>query len=175
MRERLEGSFLTQFQGEKCHPHPAGLSGREDPLPYPQISRPPNRIDFRQIMREGKIFIANLEKGVLQKAAYVLGSFILSWMQLAALARRPGERKLFPILVDEFHNFASADMDTESIETFLSGARSYRALLVMATQYAGRLNRGVMGPLFGNVGTLICLQLGPIDAQSQTKGWGSSP
>jgi hypothetical protein len=99
MRERLEGSFLTQFQGEEYHPHPAGLSAREDPLPYPQISRPPNRIDFRQIMREGKIFIANLEKGVLQKAAYVLGSFILSRMQLAAPARRPGERKLFPILV----------------------------------------------------------------------------
>ena len=66
----------------------------------------PNRIDFHQIIRERKIFIANLEKGVLQDAAFVLGSFILSRLQLAALARPPDERTLFPIIVDEFHNVA---------------------------------------------------------------------
>ncbi|HZA24115.1 MAG TPA: hypothetical protein VFA32_16185, partial [Dehalococcoidia bacterium] len=84
----------------------------------------PNKIDFRQILRDKKIFIANLEKGVLQDSAYVLGSFILSRLQLAALARRPGDRVLFPILVDEFHNFAGPGMDTTSIETFLAEARS---------------------------------------------------
>jgi hypothetical protein len=125
----------------------------------------PNRIDFHQIMREGKIFIANLEKGRLQEAAYILGSFILSRLELAALARRPGERKLFPVLVDEFHNFAGHGMDTESIETFLSETRSYQAPLVVSTQYLGRLNRSVVAALFGNLGTQTCLNMGQADAQ----------
>jgi hypothetical protein len=125
----------------------------------------PNKIDFHRILRENKVFIANLEKGVLQEAAYILGSFILSRLQLAALARRAGERTLFPILVDEFHNFAGPGMDTASIETFLSEARSYNAPLVVATQYVGHLNREVVTALFGNVGTLVCLHLGQIDAQ----------
>ena len=71
----------------------------------------PNRIDFRKIMREKKIFIANLEKGILQDAGFVLGSFILSRLQLAALPRRPNERTLFPIICDEFHNLAGQGID----------------------------------------------------------------
>ena len=125
----------------------------------------PNRIDFHQVMREKKIFIANLEKGQLQDTAFVLGSFILSRLQLAALARPVGERTLFPIVVDEFHNLAGHGMDTESIETFLSEARSYMAPLGVSTQYAGRLNREVIAALFGNVGTLVCMHVGQIDAQ----------
>jgi DNA helicase HerA-like ATPase len=125
----------------------------------------PNRIDFHHVMREGKIFIANLEKGRLQEAAYILGSFILSRLQLAALARRTGERKLFPVLVDEFHNFAGHGLDTESIETFLSETRSYQAPLVVSTQYLGRLNRSVVAALFGNLGTQVCLNMGQADAQ----------
>jgi hypothetical protein len=132
----------------------------------------PNRIDFHRIMREGKIFLANLEKGGLQDAAYALGSFILSRLQLAALARRPGERKLFPILVDEFYNFAGTGMDTESIETFLSEVRSHRVPLVVATQYVGRLNRDVVTALFANVGTMAALYLGQIDAQPLARELG---
>ena len=132
----------------------------------------PNKIDFHQIMREGKIFIANLEKGLLQDASFVLGSFILSRLQLAALARREGERKLFPILVDEFHNFAATGMDTQSIETFLSEARSYMAPLVVSTQYVGRLNRDVIAAMFGNVGTMICMHLGQLDAQPMQREFG---
>jgi hypothetical protein len=132
----------------------------------------PNKIDFRQILRDKKIFIANLEKGVLQDNAYVLGSFILSRLQLAALARRADERTLFPILVDEFHNFAGPGMDTTSIETFLAEARSYNAPLVMATQYVGHLNREVVTALFGNVGTLVCLHLGQTDAQVMQRELG---
>jgi hypothetical protein len=132
----------------------------------------PNRIDFHRIMREGGIFLANLEKGVLQDAAYILGSFILSRLQLAALARKPGDRKPFPILVDEFHNFAGQGMDTESIETFFSEARSYKAPLVVATQYLGRLNREVAAALMANAGTMVVLHLGQADAQPLAKELG---
>ena len=125
----------------------------------------PNRIDFHKIMRERKIFIANLERGQLQDAAFVLGSFILSRLQLAALARKPGERTTFPFLVDEFHSYAGQGMDTESIQTFLTEARSYRAPLIFATQYVGRLNRDVTAAIFGTVGTMVCMHLGQIDAQ----------
>ena len=124
----------------------------------------PNLIDFRQIMRDKKIFIANLEKGRLQDAAFIIGSFILSRLQLAAMARPADERTLFPVLVDEFHVYAGQGMDTESIETFLSETRSYRAPLVVSTQYLGRLNRGVIAALFGNLGTQVCMHMGQIDA-----------
>jgi hypothetical protein len=115
-------------------------------------------------MRDRKIFIANLEKGRLQDAAFILGSFILSRLQLAALSRPPEERSLFPVLVDEFHVYAGQGMDTESIETFLSETRSYRVPLVVSTQFLGRLSRSVVAALFGNLGTQVCMHMGQIDA-----------
>lgn len=63
-------------------------------------------------------------------------------------------------------------MDSESIETFLSEARSYAAPLVISTQYIGRLNRDVIAAIFGNVGTLVCMHLGQIDAQIMQRELG---
>ena len=63
-------------------------------------------------------------------------------------------------------------MDTESIETFLSEARSYMVPLVVSTQYVGRLNRDVITAIFGNVGTLVCMHLGQIDAQLMQRELG---
>lgn len=124
-----------------------------------------NRIDFHQIIRDKKIFIANLEKGELKDAAFVLGSFILSRLQMAALARPMKGRDIYPVLVDEFHNFAGHGMDTESIETFLSEARSFRVPLVVATQFPNQLAQSVIKAIFGNVGTLISMRCGMIDAK----------
>src|SRR5918992_3587281 len=37
--------------------------------------------------------------------------------------------------------------------------------LVVSTQYLGRLSRGVVAALFGNLGTQVCMNMGQIDAQ----------
>lgn len=59
------------------------------------------------------------------------------------LSRFHQDWALFPVLVDEFHVYAGHNMDTESVETFLSETRSYLVPLVVSTQYLGRLSRGL--------------------------------
>lgn len=89
-----------------------------------------NRIDFHQLMREGKILVCNLSKGALgEDVATLLGTVILSRLQLAALARPQGQRKLYPIIVDEFHNYAGKGTDTAALRSFFSEARSFRTPL----------------------------------------------
>ena len=129
----------------------------------------PNLIDFHEILREGKILVCNLSKGILgEEAATLLGSFILSRLQLAAMARAeipPHERQLFPIIVDEFQNYGGVGSDTSSIRSFLSEARKYRVPLVLGTQFLSQLDRDVATAIFGNAGTLIALRCGVVDAQ----------
>ncbi|MBI4295203.1 MAG: type IV secretion system DNA-binding domain-containing protein [Chloroflexi bacterium] len=128
-----------------------------------------NLIDFDEILQQGKIFICNLAKGVLgEEHAALLGSFILSKLQLATMARAelpPSERRLFVIVVDEFQNYASPSSDSASIQSFLSEARKFGVALVTATQFTSQLDRDVTTAIFGNVGTLICLRSGVVDAQ----------
>ena len=125
----------------------------------------PNKIDLQKAMAENKIFIANLHKGVLRDSAYVLGSFLLSRLQLLAMARPLDDRPVYPVLVDEFHEFAGHGMDTDSLVTFLSETRSFNVPLVASTQYLGRINRNVVQAMLGNLGTQVCMNMGPDDAQ----------
>jgi hypothetical protein len=128
-----------------------------------------NRIDFHQVLREGKVLICNLSKGRLtEEVSILLGSFILSRLQIAALARAhvpPQERRLFVVIVDEFQSYAGQGTDSSSIRVFLSEARKYRVALVVATQFPSQLDREVTQAIFGNVGSLICLRSGALDAQ----------
>src|SRR3989338_11320910 len=86
--------------------------------------------------------------------AHVCGSFV------------SGERKDFYLYVDEFQNFA-----TESFADILSEARKYRLCLTMANQYVSQLIVGerstrLRDAVFGNVGTLVCFQVGSDDAEA---------
>jgi len=129
----------------------------------------PNLIDFDEIIQEGKILICNLSKGILgEEHSSLLGSFILSKLQLAALRRAelpPSDRKLFAIIVDEFQNYAGNGTDTASIRSFLSEARKYGVPLITVTQFTSQLDKDVLTAIFGNVGTMICFRCGMVDAQ----------
>ena len=75
------------------------------------------------------------------------------------------ERRDFYLYVDEFQNFA-----TESFATILSEARKYRLNLTMANQYVNQLLIGdkstvLRDAVFGNVGSLVCFQVGSDDAE----------
>lgn len=137
----------------------------------------PNLIDLNQAMNQGKIVVFNLSKGILgEENSQVLGSFILSKLQLAAMARAemsPSERKLFVVAIDEFQNQGGRDADTASVRSFLSEARKYGVGLVTATQYISQLDRDVVSAIFGNVGTLICLRCGIDDAPILQRELGS--
>lgn len=122
-----------------------------------------NRIDFRFVMDNKRIFIANLSKGILgDERSALLGSLLVSQFQLAAMSRaslHPEERNDFSLAVDEFQAFA-----TESFGSILSEARKYGLNLTLSHQYLAQLPQEIRDAVFGNVGSIITFQVGSDDA-----------
>ncbi len=120
--------------------------------------------DFRFAMDRGKIFIANLSKGKIgEDVSALLGALLVSKFQIDAMSRASvsaSDRRDFYLYVDEFQNFA-----TDAFATILSEARKYRLNLTVANQYLGQMPEEIQSALFGNVGTMICFQVGFDDAK----------
>ncbi len=128
------------------------------------IGQPKSTFDIRKIMDEGKILIVNLSKGLIgEDNAAVLGAFLVTKIQLAAMSRsdieRIEDRRPFYLYVDEFQNFA-----TDSFATILSEARKYGLNLTVANQYIAQMNDTVRDAVFGNVGTIISFRVSADDA-----------
>lgn len=70
------------------------------------------------------------------------------------------QRRDFALYVDEFQNFA-----TDSFATILSEARKYRLSLTLANQYLAQMDEQTLAAVFGNVGSLVCFQVGAQDAE----------
>ncbi len=132
------------------------------------IGQPSSGFDFKRIMNEGKILIANLSKGQVGEVnSNLLGLIIVSKLQMAALSRAgmpEEERKDFYLYIDEFQNYV-----TDSIATILAEARKYKLNLNMAHQYISQLvNRddaSIRDAVFGNAGTMIAFRVGVEDAE----------
>jgi len=128
------------------------------------IGQPKSTFNIRKIMDEGKILIVNLSKGLIgEDNAAILGAFLVTKIQLAAMSRsdieRIEDRRPFYLYVDEFQNFA-----TDSFATILSEARKYGLNLTVANQYISQMNDTVRDAVFGNVGTMICFRVSADDA-----------
>jgi hypothetical protein len=128
------------------------------------IGQPKSTFDIRKIMDEGKILIVNLSKGLIgEDNAAILGSFIVTKIQLAAMSRSNiesiNDRRPFYLYVDEFQNFA-----TDSFATILSEARKYGLNLTVANQYISQMTENVRDAVFGNVGTMLCFRVSADDA-----------
>lgn len=128
------------------------------------VGQPKSTFNIRQIMDEGKILVVNLSKGLIgEDNASVLGSFIVTKVQLAAMSRsdipRIEDRRPFYLYVDEFQNFA-----TDSFATILSEARKYGLNLTVANQYVSQMQPTVRDAVFGNVGSMISFRISPDDA-----------
>lgn len=129
-----------------------------------------SELDIRDAMDTGKILLVNLSKGKLgEDTSAFLGSMLVTKFQIDAMSRADlpeAERRDFYLYVDEFQNFA-----TESFADILSEARKYRLCLTMANQYVSQLIVGersmrLRDAVFGNVGTLVCFQVGSDDAEA---------
>ncbi|MDP1728481.1 MAG: type IV secretion system DNA-binding domain-containing protein [Bacteroidota bacterium] len=118
---------------------------------------------FQKIM-EGKIFIANLSKGIIgEDASILLGCMLLTSFQLAALYRasQPEHtRKPFYLYVDEAHSYM-----TTSFVDILSEARKYGLSLFLTHQYVEQLKPEIRSAVMGNAGTIISFRIGPNDAR----------
>lgn len=130
-------------------------------------------IDLRRIMDNGQVLIINLSKGRIgEDASTLLGSLLVSAVQLAAMSRAElpeQDRREFFFYVDEFQNFA-----TESFATILAEARKYRLCLTLANQYLAQMDEMMTAAVFGNIGSLLCFQVGAADADVLTAQLGSS-
>jgi type IV secretory pathway TraG/TraD family ATPase VirD4 len=122
-----------------------------------------NRVEFREIMDRGKIFIANLSKGKLEDKAHLLGSLITTSFQLAAMSRvdtPENKRRDHFYFVDEFQNFTSP-----VFASILSEARKYRLCLTLSHQYIDQITPDIRSAVFGNVGSIVSFRVGYDDAE----------
>ena len=128
------------------------------------VGQPKSAIDLRYAMDNGKIVIVNLSKGKIgEDNSSLLGSMMITKFQLDAMSRADipeKERKDFYLYVDEFQNFA-----TDAFATILSEARKYKLNLTMANQYVAQMPDEVKDAVFGNVGSLLSMQVGFDDAE----------
>jgi len=120
--------------------------------------------DLSEIMDKGKIFLANLSKGLTGELnSSLLGLILVSKMQIAAMKRGripEEERRDFYLYIDEFQNFT-----TDSIATILSEARKYRLNLILAHQFIPQLTEEIRNAVIGNVGSIGCFRVGADDAE----------
>ncbi|TWT84783.1 AAA-like domain protein [Planctomycetes bacterium CA13] len=134
------------------------------PLLRSIVGQVPGRIDLRQAMDRERIVIVNLSKGRIgEDACTLLGALLVTGLQQAAMSRSDvpeAQRKDFYMYVDEFQNFA-----TDSFGTILSEARKYRLNLILANQFLDQMEEGTRQAVFGNVGSMLCFQVGTTDAE----------
>lgn len=135
-----------------------------NPLLCNILGQPKSSIDLRQVIAEGKILIVNLGGGQIGEGnAAILGSLLLSRLQLAAMSRAGVEhidhRHRFYLYLDEFQNFA-----TSSFGTLLSNAGRYGLDLTLTNQYVAQLDKPLREAIFGNVGSSISFRVGAEDA-----------
>jgi DNA helicase HerA-like ATPase len=87
-------------------------------------------LNFVRIVDKQKILLCRLPKGMMgERPAKVLGSLILSKINLASF-RRKKRGKQFLVIVDEIHNFT----DGIDFETMLAESRKYGIHYLFATQ-----------------------------------------
>lgn len=132
-----------------------------------------SKVDFRFMMDDQRIFIANLSKGALgEEKANLLGSLLVTQFQLAAMSRTDileHERADFFLLIDEFQS-----LTTDSFASILSEARKYRMSLVLSHQYLGQIQPEVRDAILGNIGTTISFTVGGSDAEILEKEFGNA-
>ncbi len=132
-----------------------------------------NRLDFRDMVDRGTVFLAKLSQGAIgEENAALLGSLLVSAFHQAALSRQdlaPGARRPFSLYVDECHHMA-----TPSMAALLSGARKYRLSLTAAHQELGQLRAKdpeVLSALLANAGTRVVFRVGESDARELERGF----
>ena len=117
-----------------------------------------------EILRERRIFIADLSKGRIgDDASAMLGAALVTSFQGATYRRAStpiAERHPFVLVVDEFQNFV-----TDSFAELLAESRKYGVGVVVAHQHLSQLGEQLTSALLGNAGTLVTFRVGAEDAE----------
>jgi len=127
------------------------------------IGQAKSTISFSEILRERRILLVNLSKGLLgEYNSAMLGHVMFTRLWGAALERASvpvSERPDFFMYIDEFQN-----MTTSSLPDVLSEARKFRVGLTLANQFFSQVNELTRDAIMGNVGSRVTFRLGPKDS-----------
>lgn len=122
------------------------------------------KFDLAHAMENRGILIANLAKGrVGEQAANLLGSLLVSHLQLVAMARSdqaPDERVPFFAHIDEFQSFG-----TDAFASLLSEARKFATHFCLANQFLEQIDTSVRAAVLGNAGALLVFRVSGYDAE----------
>jgi len=115
----------------------------------------PSSLDFRQIIDQGKIFLANLGAFQEEREANTLGALLLSKYQFAAMSRgelSKAERlsKTYYLYIDEIHRF-----NTASLPIVFDQARKFGLSICGSIQRLSQLSGEDLKGIAGGVGNLI--------------------
>jgi len=138
------------------------------------VSQKENRLNFAEMMNEGKIFLAKLSQGAIgEENAHLLGTLLVSKFHQLVMGRqeiKQENRRNFWFYIDEFHHFI-----TPSMSAILTGARKYRLGLILAHQEWRQLESRdpdvASAVLASNI--RICFRLGDQDAKKLESGFSS--
>ena len=123
------------------------------------VAQEKSRLDIGALMDARGVLVANLSVGDIgEDASHLLGSLLVSAVQVATMRRESGEPPFF-LYIDEFQHFV-----TESLATMLSEARKFGVGLTLSHQYLAQLPPRLLDAVRGNVGSLVVMRLGADDA-----------
>lgn len=137
------------------------------------VAQQSNRLDFAEMMKGRKIFLAKLSQGAIgEENAYLLGSLLVSKIHQLVMGRqglKEGEREPFFLYIDEFHHFV-----TPSMAAILTGARKYGLGLILAHQELRQVENqsaDVGSAVIANPYARVCFRLGDHDARKLADGF----
>jgi len=132
------------------------------------LSQPENRFNFRHMMDDGMIFIADLSSNLGTEIKQIVGGFILALTSITAVSRSDipiKKRRPFNAYFDEVHLFV-----TDKIESILAEARKFNVRLTLAHQHEHQLDAVKINAL-GTVGTTVVFKVDSGDAAHLGKGF----
>lgn len=135
------------------------------------LGHPDNRLDFRRILDEGKVLIADLGR-CDSETRRLVGSLLVTGMEQAALSRKDEptrQRRPFYFYVDEFQDFVANEGSAQTLSQILSEARKFGLHLTLAHQVLGQLTSARIQAALGNIGTKIVFAVDRGDAEIMVK------
>lgn len=130
-----------------------------------------NHLDFRAMMDEGRVFIADLGRcdGETRR---LLGSLITIGIEHAALSRKDEptrSRRPFHFYVDEFQDFCANEGSARTLSEILSESRKFGLHLTLAHQTLGQMEHAHLVSALGNVGIKVVFAIDRMDAEIMVK------
>lgn len=170
-----EDQYLREFWLRTYESYPKGshlpVINRLDqflrPVPLRRaLTHPISSFSIRTCLARGHILFFDLSS-LAPDAMLLLGQMLLSKFQLELMRREnvPAKDRLpFYLFADEFQTFSGVAEGTW--RELLSRGRRYGLALSLGNQFPGQLPQALRDEIFGNVASMVALNLGSKDAQA---------